>query len=77
MSSQIAHNLRVNTFEHVKKLLKQKRKLIKDDVILEIMHVSMFSEVTARRYIRDMVRMGIAKNNGDFLEYIFDGKNQT
>jgi hypothetical protein len=68
------HRLRVDTIEHMKQFLKQKRKVTKTDFVYELMTCYQYSRATAYRYVEDMTVLGIAKNNGDTLEYIFDAK---
>jgi len=70
--SYIMHNFRARCIESIKKLLKEKQKMTKHQLKVEIMKRFTVSEYTANRYIKEIVMMDIAKLNGNHITYIFD-----
>ena len=66
------HNFRARCIESIKKLLKEKQKMTKHQLKVEIMKRFTVSEYTANRYIKEIVMMDIAKLNGNHITYIFD-----
>lgn len=56
----------------MKEWLRDKKQVGKDEATVEIMRVSMMSSVTAERYIRELIQLGIARNNGNHLVYVFN-----
>ncbi len=69
LSSQQAHRLRLNTLDHMKTWLKEQKKVDMEDARVEIMKVSMFSSVTADRYIKEIIELGVAHINDGHLVY--------
>jgi predicted HTH transcriptional regulator len=70
--SYIMHNFRSRCIQSITELLKEKRKMTREALKIEIMKRFTVSEYTAERYIREIVMMKIAKENGKHINYIFD-----
>jgi predicted HTH transcriptional regulator len=69
-----AHYRRHDIFEHIRRFLKEKQKVTKKEFALELLVKKELSRDTIRRYMEDIVDMGIARNHGDCLEWVFDKK---
>jgi predicted HTH transcriptional regulator len=74
LSSTPAHSTRLKVFDSLTEFLKENGKMSKVDVENFLIRVYRLSRTTAHRYIEDLVIIGVAKNNGDFLEYIWNKK---
>jgi predicted DNA-binding transcriptional regulator YafY len=70
--SYVMRNFRLNCINSIKELLKRKKEIPLDELKIEIMKRFTVSEYTAKKYINEIVMMGIAKINDNHVIYIFD-----
>lgn len=68
--SWIVHEQRKNALNSMKNTLKKKKKISQEDMIVHLIRTFDFSEQTAKRYIKDIIRCGYAKANTDTLIFI-------
>jgi hypothetical protein len=60
----------------MKQWLKEKKRVDVEEAVIEVMRVSMFSSVTAERYVKEIIQLGIGKINDGHLVYIFEGEGK-